>query len=36
MLTKFKMFDEKKNFFLIFDLKGAIEKYLGCFLVYPF
>ena len=26
----------KKNFFLDFRLKGATEKCIGCFLVYPF
>ena len=25
----------EKNFFLDFDLKGAIEKFVDCFLVYP-
>ena len=26
----------KKNFFFNFGLKGALEKCVGCFLVYPF
>ena len=26
----------EKNFFLTFDLKGVIEKYVGCFIVYLF
>ena len=36
MHTKFMICLKKKNFFKIFDLKGAIEKCVDCFLVYPF
>ena len=32
----YQIYDPLFFFFLIFDLKIAIEKCLGCFLVYPF
>ena len=35
MRTKFMIWRFEKNFFLDFDLKGAIEKCVDCFLVYP-
>ena len=35
MRTKFMIWRFEKNFFLDFDLKGAIDKCVDCFLVYP-